>query len=259
MAKDSLKKIAKIVKNFSSTIKIILSPIIKFISFVAAKINLSDNLKKRIKTSLILIAVAIYAICFSLNLFFFLTIIVTILMTLEWQEMIKNRDDKNKWLLVGLFYISIPICCVLILRVEDFNILLWMFSIIWATDICAYFAGKFFSSKNLLTKKLAPSISPNKTIIGLVAGFIASLFIGFLSASMFENEGYLFFTIASGIISIIEQISDLVESKFKRIFNVKDSGSIIAGHGGVLDRLDGMMLVAPVILILVSIFPNQFQ
>jgi phosphatidate cytidylyltransferase len=68
----------------------------------------------------------------------------------------------------------------------------------------------------------------------------------------------IFFLVISILISIVEQISDLVESKFKRIFGVKDSGDIIPGHGGVLDRLDGMILVAPLVWIIIFLFPAQF-
>jgi phosphatidate cytidylyltransferase len=68
----------------------------------------------------------------------------------------------------------------------------------------------------------------------------------------------LFFIFISVFISIVEQLSDLLESKFKRIFGVKDSGDIIPGHGGVLDRLDGMIFVAPLVYLIITIFPSQF-
>jgi phosphatidate cytidylyltransferase len=70
--------------------------------------------------------------------------------------------------------------------------------------------------------------------------------------------GTLFFILLSAFLSIIEQLSDLLESKFKRIFGVKDSGNIIPGHGGILDRLDGMMLLSPVVLLIITIFPARF-
>jgi phosphatidate cytidylyltransferase len=81
--------------------------------------------------------------------------------------------------------------------------------------------------------------------------------IGLISAMIFPGS-IIFFLIISILISIVEQISDLLESKFKRIFGVKDSGDIIPGHGGVLDRLDGMILVAPLVWVIISIFPSQF-
>jgi phosphatidate cytidylyltransferase len=174
------------------------------------------------------------------------------MMTVEWIDMIKRQEDQTKWRTIGLFYILIPIYAVIKIRLIDSNILFWMFSIIWATDIFAFFAGK-----KLGGPKLAPDISPNKTWSGLAGGVLASVIIGFLSSFMFIG-GIIFFTFASLILSLLEQASDLLESKFKRIFGVKDSGTIIPGHGGVLDRLDGMMLVAPVVLILITLFPSKF-
>jgi phosphatidate cytidylyltransferase len=70
--------------------------------------------------------------------------------------------------------------------------------------------------------------------------------------------GVMFFIFLSAFLSIIEQISDLLESKFKRIFGVKDSGVIIPGHGGILDRMDGMMLLAPMVLLIVELLPARF-
>ena len=70
--------------------------------------------------------------------------------------------------------------------------------------------------------------------------------------------GVLFFVFISAFLAVIEQASDLLESKFKRICGVKDSGNIIPGHGGVLDRLDGMMLVAPTVLFLITVFSDKF-
>jgi phosphatidate cytidylyltransferase len=130
--------------------------------------------------------------------------------------------------------------------------LLWMFAVICATDIFAYFAGKNFGGP-----KLMPSVSPNKTWAGLGGGVAASMIIGFLSSFMFSG-GVFFFIFTSAFLAIVEQSSDLLESRFKRHFGVKDSGNIIPGHGGVLDRFDGMMLVAPTVLFLVWVYSESF-
>jgi phosphatidate cytidylyltransferase len=174
-------------------------------------------------------------------------------MTAEWLEIIKSAQDQKKWRLIGFFYILIPLYATVKIRFYDAEILFWMFAIIWATDICAFFAGKALGGK-----KLAPDISPNKTWSGLGGGVIASALIGLVSSLMFSGS-IVFFVLISILLSVIEQASDLLESKFKRIFNVKDSGNIIPGHGGVLDRLDGLMLVAPTVLLLITFFPNQFS
>ncbi len=252
MEKD--KKLLNITKFIFITIKTILKFLIKYIK----NNNTEGNLRKRIVSSLILIPLAIYAIFFSQNLFIALAIAITILMTMEWQEIIRPAEDYKKWQIIGVFYILIPVYSVIKIRLLDGEqngeqILLWMFAIIWSTDIMAFFIGKSFGGP-----KIAPHISPNKTWSGAVGGLITSAIIGVISASVLFKGSIVFFIAISVILSIIEQISDLIESKIKRTFGVKDSGSIIPGHGGVLDRLDGMILVAPAVLLLLIFFKNNF-
>lgn len=214
--------------------------------------NYGEDYQKRVLSSLIMIPVALYAILHSVNLFLFLSLLVTIIMTSEWLEITKSSTNQNKWRLIGLIYILIPVYSVINIRNYDGEIVLWMFSIIWVTDISAFFAGKYFG-----VKKLAPKISPNKTWAGAFGGIIASALIGGISVFMFRGS-LIFFLSVSILLSIIEQVSDLTESKIKRIFGVKDSGNIIPGHGGVIDRLDGMILVAPAVLLIINLFPAQF-
>lgn len=225
-----------------------------FLTFIenVKKLTPSDNIKKRIISSIILIPIAINAIFYSKTTFFLLVVAITILMTMEWLDITKTARNKKKWRIIGFFYILIPIFCVIKIRMIEPYILLWMFVIIWATDIFAFFAGKYIGGP-----KLAPTISPNKTWSGLFGGMIASSLVGLISSILFPGS-ILFFVLTSFLLSIIEQISDLMESKVKRIFKVKDSGNIIPGHGGIIDRLDGMTLVAPVILFLITFFPNNF-
>ena len=211
-----------------------------------------DNTKQRIISALVLLPIALMAIFYSKDLFLFLAISVAILMTSEWLDMSKEMDDQKKWRLIGFFYIAIPVYSVIKLRNYNVEVLFWMFAVIWSTDIFAFFAGKTLGGA-----KIAPTISPNKTWSGLIGGILASMIIGFLSSFMFAG-GTLFFILLSAFLSIIEQLSDLLESKFKRIFGVKDSGNIIPGHGGILDRLDGMMLLSPVVLLIITIFPARF-
>ena len=86
---------------------------------------------------------------------------------------------------------------------------------------------------------------------------LSAAIIGALSTLMFEG-GILFFTITSAFLAIVAQTGDFFESKIKRIFGIKDSGNIIPGHGGILDRIDGLMFVAPTILIIYYLFKNNF-
>lgn len=257
MEKDKFMKNFDDAKNGAlKTTKNIFSIINKLFEKLIDKIQILDpteNNRQRVKSALILVPIALYAIFFSKSIFFLLAITVAILMTAEWLEITKTADDQKKWRLIGLFYILIPVYSVIKIRLYDSDILFWMFAVIWVTDIFAFFAGKTLGGA-----KLAPHISPNKTWSGLAGGIIASMIIGFLSSFMFSG-GVFFFIFISAILAIIEQISDLFESKVKRIFGVKDSGNIIPGHGGVLDRLDGMMFVAPMVLLLITIFPHKFM
>lgn len=259
MEKDN-KAIKNLLKLKDCSIKIFLK-VFNIISKIYTKLisqvhflDPKDNTKQRIVTSIILLPIAIYAIFFSKSLFILLAITITILMTWEWSDITKtaSKEEKKKWQLIGFFYILIPIYSVIEIRFSNIDVLFWMFAVIWATDIFAFFSGKMLGGA-----KLAPSISPNKTWSGLIGGIIASVSIGLLSSLMFKG-GIFFFMFFSMLISILEQISDLLESKIKRIFNVKDSGNIIPGHGGVLDRLDGMILVAPFVLLLTYIFSDKF-
>jgi phosphatidate cytidylyltransferase len=219
-----------------------------------SKFDDSSNLRTRVISGIVMLLLGVVAICFFKSLFFLLAVAITILMTFEWLELTKTAPmaDKQKWHLIGFVYILLPMFAVLKLREDDYQILLWMFAVIAATDIFAYFAGKNFGGP-----KLMPKVSPNKTWAGLAGGVAASMIIGFLSSFMFSG-GIFFFIFLSAFLSLIEQGSDLLESKFKRTFGVKDSGNIIPGHGGILDRLDGMMLVAPTVLFLTWFYSENF-
>lgn len=110
----------------------------------------------------------------------------------------------------------------------------------WAVDTGAYFIGKFYGKT-----KLAPNLSPGKTIEGSVGGFVSALVIGAIAAAVIQipqPHGL----ILGGLIGITGQIGDLVESAFKREIGIKDFGALIPGHGGVLDRLDSLLFTGPV-------------
>jgi phosphatidate cytidylyltransferase len=248
-----LKEIFKLSELFKQLIKLLFwlyNYLISQIHFLDPK----NNTTQRVAAAIVLMPIAILAILFSTDLFDFLALLIAILMTAEWLEMTKNQPNKKRWQLFGLLYILIPLFCAMKIRHYDGQILLWMFAIIWTTDIFAFFVGR-----KLGGPKLIPKVSPNKTWSGLIGGVFASALIGLISKLMFANGSVLFFMTASTLLSILEQISDLCESKIKRICRVKDSGSIIPGHGGIIDRLDGMILLAPAIWILVMLFPSQFS
>lgn len=131
------------------------------------------------------------------------------------------------------------------LGVKGYNpkILISIIVLIWTNDTFAYLVGKNFGKRKLL-----PSISPKKTIEGFIGGVVFSIISGFLLAKYYiKTEQFYFWIIIALIVSIFSTLGDLIESKFKRIAGVKDSGKIMPGHGGILDRLDSIIFVVPFI------------
>ena len=162
-------------------------------------------------------------------------------------------NAKIGWAVLGFIYAIVPSISFLLLY-EDAGgeVVLWMMIVIWSMDIGAYFAGK-----NIGGPKMSPKISPNKTWSGLIGGTITAMVMGFLYAyfvkdyniQLFESATILL--ILSGLFAILSQIGDLAESALKRKFGVKDSGALIPGHGGIMDRVDGVLFVAPAVVLVV--------
>ena len=155
---------------------------------------------------------------------------------------VKRRAD-DVILILGLAYITVPVIAVMwIARDIDHGMktLFWVLLVVWATDIGAYLAG------NLLRgPKLAPSVSPGKTWSGLFGGLIAAGGLAAVAGGMgFAPLNGRFVTL-SVLVSLVAQGGDLLESRLKRHFEVKDFGTIIPGHGGVLDRVDGLLTAFP--------------
>lgn len=153
---------------------------------------------------------------------------------------------RNRWLAAGVPYVALPIMALLWIRMQDEGLLLafWALSLVWATDIGAFFAGRNFGGP-----KVAPSISPNKTWSGLIGGMIAALMLGWGLASYYDLPFQL--AMASPGLALLAQVGDFFESWMKRRAGMKDSGTILPGHGGVLDRLDGVVTSLPVAALLI--------
>jgi phosphatidate cytidylyltransferase len=139
----------------------------------------------------------------------------------------------------GILYVVLPSLSIIFLRQQDngLALTLWMLVVVWSTDIGAYFAGRAIGGP-----KLAPRISPNKTWAGLVGGMAAALIFGAL-LGWSTGLPHLFWLLGAPL-AVAAQAGDLFESWLKRTSGVKDSGRILPGHGGVLDRLDGVVPVA---------------
>jgi phosphatidate cytidylyltransferase len=119
-------------------------------------------------------------------------------------------------------------------------ILFWTLALVWATDIGAYFAGRAIGGP-----KLAPKFSPNKTWAGLVGGVLVTALFSFVLHVYWQLPFRL--VLLSMPLAVVAQMGDLFESWLKRQAGAKDSGTIFPGHGGVMDRLDGLIPVAPLV------------
>ncbi|HEY0622141.1 phosphatidate cytidylyltransferase [Sphingomonas sp.] len=152
---------------------------------------------------------------------------------------------RNGMLGAGAVYVGLPVLALLVLREADDGLLLafWAMALVWACDIGAYFAGRTFGGP-----KLMPAISPNKTWAGLIGGVAGA---GLFAAIMIILGLDWRLAAATPVLAVLAQAGDLYESWLKRRAGVKDSGDLLPGHGGVLDRLDGLVPVAPVAALLV--------
>lgn len=138
----------------------------------------------------------------------------------------------------GFVYVAVPAIALLVMSwAVGFGLIFWVMVVTWATDIFAYFAGKTIGGP-----KLAPRISPAKTWAGLIGGAVGAGVCGWLVADFFALGAP--FTWLGVPMAVIAQGGDLYESWVKRRCGVKDSGTILPGHGGVLDRIDGLMAVS---------------
>lgn len=146
-------------------------------------------------------------------------------------------------LAAGIVYATAPAVALAFLRGNDPSglwAILFLFACVWGTDIAAYFAGRYFGGP-----KLAPSISPSKTWSGAIGGIVAAAIGGGLIAATGPSSAALAIGVLAAIgVSVVSQFGDLFESAYKRRHGAKDSGQMIPGHGGVMDRVDGLVAAA---------------
>lgn len=171
---------------------------------------------------------------------------------------LKSKNEERRFLLtLGVPYISLGIGSLLWIYHDvftyhpyNFYMTLWFFIMVWAMDV-----GGFIVGTNLKGPKLAPKISPNKTWSGLVGGIVFAIAASILYFYILSQIGVIkidvrtqtFFAVLGGFIAGFSQIGDLIESAIKRRLSLKDSSSLIPGHGGVFDRIDGLIFAAPLV------------
>lgn len=157
-------------------------------------------------------------------------------------------STKRRVLALGIIYTGLPVLALLLIRKQPDGLLfaIWAMALVWMCDIGAFFVGRAFGGP-----RLAPMISPNKTWAGFIGGIIAA---GAFGAVLHFGWGLpLRLTLATPLLAVVAQAGDLYESWLKRQAGVKDSGTILPGHGGLMDRLDGLMPVAPIAAFLVML------
>lgn len=181
-------------------------------------------------------------------------IFIIVLLLLSYTVLMKNKFtfDDASFLLLATIYVGMGFYYFIETRMFNRGLSYFFFTlfVIWATDSGAYLIGRSFGKR-----KLWPEISPNKTIEGSLGGVCCAIVL----AVVFQLINPLPFTFVFGIfvaiiISVFGQIGDLVESAFKRHYHVKDSGKILPGHGGILDRFDSMLFALPIIHLLHVLF-----
>ncbi len=220
---------------------------------------MSSSLVKRVLSALVLAPFFLYIIFHGGVFFYSLLLIAFIISVFEWAMLSRKTEYYAPIIILGLIYMSISYASFLALREEySTNVLLLFIGMIWLSDIGAYFVGKFFGGPKLIVE-----ISPNKTWSGFGGAlFFPAVFsvlwvwtFGFHEA--FDDKNwYILLPIAAlfGItIGSVGQAGDLLISFIKRQAHVKDTGTLIPGHGGLLDRIDSMLLGAPVYLILITL------
>ena len=209
---------------------------------------ITKELHKRILSSIILIPVSFFFIVQgSLTFIFFLSLIFLVTI-LEWFKMTKNKDLLR---IFGLFFLFFSFFSTIYLRQYiGLNFFLFLIVVCICTDTGGYIFGKIFKGPRL-TK-----VSPNKTYSGVIGSFLISLLFGLIYIKYLGQKSRIileqdptFIIILILFISLVSQIGDLIISYFKRKAKLKDTGKILPGHGGFLDRIDGLIFVMPIIFL----------
>lgn len=151
--------------------------------------------------------------------------------------------------LVGFSYVTMALISLAWLRGLDADglIVLWLFFAVWAMDVGGYFAGKGIGGP-----KLAPKLSPKKTWAGLIGGIVLAALVSAAISYLFNLWSPLPLAAAGALTAFVSQMGDLYESAIKRHMHVKDSGMLIPGHGGILDRVDGLIFAAPFVALVLA-------
>lgn len=186
-----------------------------------------------------------YFILESINLTKLEVAVLAVLLFLTYTVATKNRFtfDDVSFSIMSTLYIGMGFYYFIETREAGLVFIFYALLIIWTTDSGAYLIGRKFGKR-----KLWPDISPNKTIEGALGGTLSAIVVSIIYALMTDMDvAIIWIAVVTIFLSVFGQIGDLVESALKRHYNVKDSGNILPGHGGILDRFDSLLFVCPLI------------
>ena len=161
--------------------------------------------------------------------------------------MVSHDRSAWRWCAAGVACLGLPCLALLWLRTAGADHVFWVLCVTWAADIGAYFTGRAIGGP-----RLAPAISPNKTWSGFFGGMAAAAAVGAGIGLAFGSHGGAAAAAAALAVALAAVVGDLAESGMKRHFGAKDAGNLIPGHGGVLDRLDSLLLAAPMAALLLA-------
>lgn len=170
-------------------------------------------------------------------------------------ELVSSGDEKSdvRWIGLGALYCAIPAIAFPLIRENGgFGLMMFVFVAVWITDIAAYFVGRQFGGPKLL-----PTVSPKKTWSGGIGGLVFAVGFAIIVGLAYPGLSMAGLIFGAAFLSIVSQVGDFFESWVKRVFEVKDSSNLIPGHGGFLDRLDGLVAAAVPVAVAVALNMGQ--
>lgn len=215
------------------------------------------TLSKQYYSKFLIFLISFFYILFSISLIFYPNYSIFFSFVSFIFFLVISREKATRlWSSLGFLYSTLPIISLFFLRGDENFGKLWIFfllTVVWGTDIGAYFIGK-----TLKGPKLASKYSPNKTISGAIGGIFSAVLLSYLFIKFWPGSySYHFLLIVIVIIlSILSQFGDIVESAIKRYFKVKDSSNLLPGHGGFMDRFDGLIFAAIAFYVIIRITEN---
>ena len=201
--------------------------------------NSSNSLGPRIVSAAVLAPAVLALVYFGGWPFNALVGLMALILASEWARMVGKRPA---WMVLGVLYIAFTCWALWRLRLDPQwgrMTLFWLLAVVWGAD-----TGGFIFGMTLRGPKLAPTISPNKTWSGFLGGTLTAAVGGWVVVATMKGDAGLEIAFYSAAIGVASQMGDLFESWIKRRFGVKDSGAIIPGHGGLFDRVDGLVAAA---------------